>query len=211
MAQLDVKLNKLYNEDSQSKTRAYADVTIDNMLTINGIRVVEGQKKDTGEKYNFVSMPSAKDKDGNFRDIAHSIDSQTSKDIIKAIMDEYNKEDIIKDISVKVYPLENSENSTKAMASVNVNNLVAINGLRVIEGQHGPFVAYPQTQVGEKDGKPVYRDVATIDSAELKSAINRATLREYKNITKDAINKEAEKKQPEQDKKPPTKPSQDER
>ena len=47
------------------------------------------------------------------------------------------------DISARVNPLKDPKSHVKAMASVTINNVVAINDLTVVEGKNGLFVGYP--------------------------------------------------------------------
>ena len=92
-------------------------------------------------------------------------------------------------LDVRVFPLENQpENSTKAFASVTVEDLVAIKGIRVVEGSKGHFVTMPQSK--DKDGN--FHDIAFPVTGDLRKAINKAILDEFKEVTKTA-EKSAEK------------------
>ena len=80
-------------------------------------------------------------------------------------------------LDIRVYPLDDPQGSTKAFASVSVDDLIAIRGLRVIEGgEDGLFVAMPQSQ--GKDRK--YHDVAFPLTKELRDEINKGVLEKYK-------------------------------
>ena len=81
-------------------------------------------------------------------------------------------------LDVRAYPLENAQGSTKAFVSVAFNDIVAIRGIRVVDGQNGLFVTMPQSK-SEKDGKTEYHDIAFPKSAELRKEVNRAVLAEY--------------------------------
>ena len=58
-------------------------VTLDNEFVIHNIKVIEG------EKGLFIAMPSRKATDGEYRDIAHPINSETRDKIQKVILDKY--------------------------------------------------------------------------------------------------------------------------
>jgi stage V sporulation protein G len=96
-------------------------------------------------------------------------------------------------LDVRVYPLKNQEeNSTKAFASVTVEDLIAIKGIRVVEGTKGHFVTMPQS----KDNEGNYHDIAFPVNGDLRKAMNKAVLDEFKEITKTAekaVDKSAEK------------------
>ena len=86
-------------------------------------------------------------------------------------------------LDVRVYPLKNQEdNSTKAFASVTIEDLVAIKGIRVVEGTKGHFVTMPQS----KDNEGNYHDIAFPVNGDLRKAINKAVLDEFKEATKSA-------------------------
>ena len=78
-------------------------------------------------------------------------------------------------LDVRVYPIPEPKGSIAAFASVTINDLVAINGIRVIEGANGPFTAMPQA----KDNKGDYRDIAFPVTKELRQQLNKTILDEY--------------------------------
>ena len=87
-------------------------------------------------------------------------------------------------LDVKVYPLNDPNNSTKAFANVTVADAVAIRGIRVIEGEKGLFVSMPQSK--DKEGK--YHDIAFPVNSELRKALNKAVVDEYKSAAKSLEN-----------------------
>ncbi|NLW10048.1 MAG: septation regulator SpoVG [Firmicutes bacterium] len=78
----DVRLRKLENG---TKMKAIASITIDDAFVVREIRVIEGQNG------LFVAMPSRKIPSGEFRDIAHPINSETRQMIQNLILEEYRK------------------------------------------------------------------------------------------------------------------------
>ena len=85
-------------------------------------------------------------------------------------------------LDVRVYPHNQEGNSTKAFASVTIEDLVAIKGIRVVEGTKGLFVTMPQS----KDADGNYHDIAFPVKGDLRKAMNKAILDEFKDITKSA-------------------------
>jgi len=75
----DVRVRKIARE---GKMRAIVSITLDNEFVIHDIKVIEG------DKGLFIAMPSKKAADGEYRDIAHPINSDT-REIIQSIILEY--------------------------------------------------------------------------------------------------------------------------
>ena len=70
---------------SGDSLKAFASIIIDNAFIIKNIKIIEGKNG------LFISMPSLKNKDGEFRDIAHPINSEARKEIETLIFDKYNE------------------------------------------------------------------------------------------------------------------------
>ena len=62
----DIRIKKVASE---GKMKAVASVTFDNAFAVHDIKVIEGPEK------LFVAMPSRRTPDGEYRDIAHPINS----------------------------------------------------------------------------------------------------------------------------------------
>jgi len=76
----DVRVRKVAKE---GKMKAVVSITFDNEFVVHDIKVIEG------EKGLFIAMPSRKALDGEFRDIAHPINSDTREKLQKAILNKY--------------------------------------------------------------------------------------------------------------------------
>ena len=76
----DVRVRRVAKE---GKMKAVVSITIDNEFVIHDIKVIEG------EKGLFIAMPSRKSSDGEYRDIAHPINSDTRKKIQELILEKY--------------------------------------------------------------------------------------------------------------------------
>lgn len=79
----DVRVRKV---EKEGKMRAVVSITIDDEFVVHDIKVIEGVKG------LFIAMPSRKASDGEFRDIAHPINSETRDRIQNIILDAYRKE-----------------------------------------------------------------------------------------------------------------------
>ncbi|MBO5609960.1 MAG: septation regulator SpoVG [Eubacterium sp.] len=78
----DVRVRRVAKE---GKMKAVVSITIDNEFVIHDIKVIEG------EKGLFIAMPSRKSSDGEYRDIAHPINSDTRKKIQDLILTKYEE------------------------------------------------------------------------------------------------------------------------
>lgn len=76
----DVRIRKI---SAEGKMKAIVSVTFDNEFVVHDIKVIEGQNG------LFIAMPSRKTPTGEFKDIAHPINTDTRQRIQKAILDEY--------------------------------------------------------------------------------------------------------------------------
>ena len=78
----DVRIRKITTE---GKMKAIVSITLDNEFVVHDIKIIEGQSG------NFIAMPSRRTPDGEFKDIAHTINTETREKIQKAILEEYEK------------------------------------------------------------------------------------------------------------------------
>ena len=78
----DVRVRKMTQD---SKMKAIVSITIDDVFVVHDIKVIEG------EKGLFIAMPSKKATDGEYRDIAHPINSDTRESIQNTILESYEK------------------------------------------------------------------------------------------------------------------------
>ena len=81
-------------------------------------------------------------------------------------------------LDVRAYPIAEPKGSTVAFASVTINDMIAINGIRVVNGEKGLFAAMPQT----KDTSGEYRDIAFPVTKELRQQLNKAILDGYADV-----------------------------
>lgn len=78
----DVRVRKV---TSQGKMKAKIDITIDNAFVIHDVKVIET------DKGTFIAMPSKKLPNGDYKDIAHPINTETREMLQKAVLDKYNE------------------------------------------------------------------------------------------------------------------------
>ncbi len=78
----DVRVRKITKE---GKMKAVVSITLENEFVVHDIKVIEG------EKGLFIAMPSKKANDGEYRDIAHPINSETREKMQSMILEAYEK------------------------------------------------------------------------------------------------------------------------
>lgn len=78
----DVRVRKITKE---GKMKAVVSVTLDNEFVIHDIKVIEG------DKGMFIAMPSRRSADGEFRDIAHPINTATRDHLQAVVLESYEK------------------------------------------------------------------------------------------------------------------------
>ena len=78
----DVRVRRVAKE---GKMKAVVSITIDEEFVVHDIKVIEG------EKGLFIAMPSRKATDGEYRDIAHPIKSETRERIQGIILEKYEQ------------------------------------------------------------------------------------------------------------------------
>ena len=183
---LDIRVYPI--EEPKGNTLAYASIAIDDLAAIRGVRVVDG------EKGLFVTMPQSQDKSGVYHDTAFPLNGDLRKEINAAVLDEfqyqasldpaergYEKRDMAEvstrqasevSIDTKVFPVAEPKGNTLAFASVGLDDLVAIRGIRIVSSDKGNFVSLPQSK--DKNGE--YHDVAFPLSGDLRKAISNAVL-----------------------------------
>ena len=78
----DVRVRKGTKE---GQMKAVVSITFDDEFAVHDIKIIEG------EKGLFIALPSRKTTDGEYRDIAHPINSETRDRIQKIILEKYEE------------------------------------------------------------------------------------------------------------------------
>ena len=78
----DVRIRRV---EKEGKMKAVVSITIDEEFVVHDIKIIEG------ERGLFIAMPSRKAADGEYRDIAHPINSGTRERIQKLILEKYEE------------------------------------------------------------------------------------------------------------------------
>ncbi len=80
----DVRIRLVNKEDN--KLKAVASITIDECFVVHDIKVIEAAEG------VFIAMPSRKTNDGDYKDIAHPLNTETRETLKEAILTAYYDE-----------------------------------------------------------------------------------------------------------------------
>ena len=78
----DIKIRRSVTE---GRLRAVVSVTLDHMLAVHDIKIVQGDER------LFAAMPSRKDENSVYRDIVHPISASARNMFEKEILDAYSR------------------------------------------------------------------------------------------------------------------------
>ncbi len=79
----DIRIRKI---NTDGKMKAVVSVTFDDAFVVHDIKVIEGQ-----EGRLFTAMPSRRTPDGEYKDIAHPINSETRMALNEQILQKYRE------------------------------------------------------------------------------------------------------------------------
>lgn len=81
----DIRIRKV---EAEGKLKAYVTVTFDDSFVVHNVKVIEG---DSGV---FIAMPSRKTRKGEFKDVAHPINTDFRNKMQSQILEAYNNPDL---------------------------------------------------------------------------------------------------------------------
>lgn len=85
VSQVQITDIRIRSVEKEGKMKAVVSITIDDEFVVHDIKIIEG------EKGMFIAMPSRKASDGEYRDIAHPINTATRERLQSMILDKYQK------------------------------------------------------------------------------------------------------------------------
>ena len=79
----DIRIRRV---GAEGKLKAYVTVTFDDCFVVHNVKVIEGKNG------AFIAMPSRKTKAGDYKDVAHPINSDFRNALQEKILEAYSKE-----------------------------------------------------------------------------------------------------------------------
>lgn len=86
----DIRIRKV---NADGKLKAYVTVTFDESFVVHNVKVIEG------ENGIFIAMPSRRTKSGEYKDVAHPINTEFRAILQERILEEYDKSDDVEVVS----------------------------------------------------------------------------------------------------------------
>ena len=83
--QMQITDIRIRSVEKEGKMKAVVSITIDDEFVVHDIKIIEG------EKGMFIAMPSRKAVDGEYRDIAHPINTATRERLQSMILSKYQE------------------------------------------------------------------------------------------------------------------------
>jgi stage V sporulation protein G len=81
----DIRIRKV---TADGKLKAYVTVTFDDCFVVHNVKVIEGKNG------AFIAMPSRKTKTGEYKDVAHPINSDFRNKLQSSILEAYERADV---------------------------------------------------------------------------------------------------------------------
>src|SRR5204862_4884421 len=78
----------------EEKLKAYVSIVLDDCFLVSDLKVIHGPNG------IFISMPSKRKKNGEFKDIAHPLNRETRERMEKRILEEYDRVRITASVDV---------------------------------------------------------------------------------------------------------------
>lgn len=199
-----IKVNEVKN--GSENVRGIASVTLGDSFKLNNIKIMNDPRE---QGKLFVSMPSYKDGQGEFKDIFHPTTKEFHDELYDNILNafheltenvaknsytvEYDKNDNkMPDFKVRVTPYEKEGSTIRAMTSISFNG-IAVNNVTIHQGKEGLFPSMPSYKTNQVDdrGKVVYKDVCHPITAKFRDKLYGAILQEYENAKEQANAKDS--------------------
>ena len=81
---MDITQVKVFPVDEE-KLKAYVSIVLDDCFLVSDLKVIQGPNG------LFISMPSKRKKNGDFKDIAHPLNRETREQMERRILQEYER------------------------------------------------------------------------------------------------------------------------
>lgn len=186
-----IKVSEVRN--GSENIRGIASVTLGDSFKLNNITIMNDPRE---QGKVFVSMPSYKDSQGEFKDIFNPTTKEFHDELYGNILNafkeltenqaknaytvEYNKNDTkMPDFTVRATPYTREGSTIRGMASINFNG-VTVHNVTIHQGKENLFVSMPSYKTNQmENNKPVYKDICHPVTAKFRDKLNGAILQAY--------------------------------
>lgn len=186
---MNIKINIFRTNSEEWSVKAYASIVFDDKFKVTGISIRENSRGNL-----FVSMPSYRSSevgsDGKttYRQFCHPTTKEFNKELSEAILrayregyDEMGLDSGTDQLSfyIKVNPLSESSGNVEALVTVIFNRKFAVNGIRIVNGANGKFIAMPSQKKSNAGAGDEYVDVCYPVTKEFREMLYENIFRAY--------------------------------
>ena len=186
---MNIKINIFRTNSEEWSVKAYASIVFDDKFKVTGISIRENSRGNL-----FVSMPSYRssevgsDGKATYRQFCHPTTKEFNKELSEAILrayregyDEMGFDSGTDQLSfyIKVNPLSESSGNVEALVTVIFNRKFAVNGIRIVNGANGKFIAMPSQKKSNAGAGDEYVDVCYPVTKEFREMLYENIFRAY--------------------------------
>ncbi len=194
-----IKVNEVHNDSGN--IRGVASVTLGDSFKLNNITIVNDPRE---ENKLFVSMPSYKNNEGEYKDIFNPNTKEFHDELYNNILNayhelhdvqaknsytvEYDKRDAkMPEFTVRVTPFEKDGSTIKGLASISFDG-ISVSNISIHQGKENLFVSMPSYKTNQTDerGRAVYKDICHPVTAKFRDKLYGAILQAYEKALEQA-------------------------
>lgn len=159
---MDIQSKVIKNTDNKSPVKAYATVFLNNNIAIHGFRIID---IGTDDDALCVAMPSNRNSDGKYYDMAFPTRSEVKEDIINSVIKNYvdnsssplaDKSPVDMKITVRLHKTTAYGDNVPASGEIRLSDSFVISGIKIT--CHDGTIDYEMPKIKSKDGN--YYDMA---------------------------------------------------
>ena len=179
---MEIQSKVIKNTDNSSPVKAYATIFLNNNIAIHGFRIIDIGTDDNDAM--FVAMPSNRNSDGKYYDMAFPTRSEVKEDIINSVIGNYvdnpsslpvEKSPVDMKITVRLHKTKAYGDEVPAVGEIRLSDSFVISGIKIIcrDGN----IDYEMPKIKSKDGN--YYDMAVPLNDRFGQLLKEKVLSEY--------------------------------
>lgn len=178
---MDIQSKVIKNTDNKSPVKAYATVFLNNNIAIHGFRIID---IGTDDDALCVAMPSNRNSDGKYYDMAFPTRSEVKEDIINSVIKNYvdnsssplaDKSPVDMKITVRLHKTTAYGDNVPASGEIRLSDSFVISGIKIT--CHDGTIDYEMPKIKSKDGN--YYDMAVPLNDRFGQLLKEKVLPEY--------------------------------
>lgn len=178
---MDIQSKVIKNTDNKSPVKAYATVCLNNNIAIHGFRIID---IGTDDDALYVAMPSNRNSDGKYYDMAFPTRSEVKEDIINSVIKNYvdnssypltGKSPVDMKITVRLHKTTAYGDNVPASGEIRLSDSFVISGIKIT--CHDGTIDYEMPKIKGKDGN--YHDMAVPLNDRFRQLLKEKVLSEY--------------------------------